>query len=174
MKWLSVLVFALAATLLQPASAVAESPRPRWEANAVCVASHVPQRWGVRAAVKRWNRVPNAPDLWLARSCPADGIHVRFGVEPGAVGGATRTYQRGPMALRQAHVTLDREQVAAFPRGLRSCLRRWLTSHELGHALGLDHHPNTHAGSVMSYQQWWRTCGRPTAFDRGELVDLYR
>ncbi len=147
-----------------------------WTAGAtVCVESHVGSPWGVRTAIRRWNRLDGGPTFVLQASCADyDGtVTVRYRSASDSYTGWTTWFWDTSGALTHADVTVNPRRIRAFASQDRSCQRSHTMTHELGHALGLRHYPHSHAGSVMSYLGWQRLCGGLAAHDRADFARLY-
>lgn len=148
-----------------------------WDQPVVEVASAVPASWGVDQAVRQWNahRVAGQPRLAVTTDATqADVVihtvsapqHWWTGMTTGSADGSTITHI--DIALNRASIHQSKYRFA----GDLDTAKAWTTSHELGHALGLDH---THVtSSVMSYQNPWRTTGgMPGTYDFRQLAVLY-
>jgi len=48
------------------------------------------------------------------------------------------------------------------------------TTHELGHGLSLADDPNTSASSLMKHNRNRTTVGSPTAYDKSEVLRIYK
>ncbi len=177
------LVVAAGAALLPAGAAHADGEHAahaeyRWDQPVVTVSSSVSSAWGVAVAVRRWNahRVPGLPRLALggpaADADVASGA-VRWprqwgtGLTSGSAVDGTITSIRidlNTASIRQSRFRYD---------GSLDAAKHWTTSHELGHALGLEHHQSV-TQSVMSYDNpWWKTDGRPSRYDFRRLDQLY-
>ena len=152
-------------------------PERTWSATTttICVESHVSKDWDVKGAVRRWNRLDGAPTFVLADRCADyDGsVVVRYKQDSTIYTGWTTWFWNDDAQIVHADVTLNPQRLKAYARGDYGCLRSWTTTHELGHTLGLRHYPRSHAGSVMSYRGWERSCGRLSAHDAADYHHLY-
>jgi hypothetical protein len=179
-KALALLVAVVSVTALHgpaPAVSAPDEPQRSWSSSVetICVASRVGPEWGVKAAVRQWNRVPGGPTFVLEADCPdhEGAVTVRYRSSADRFTGWTEWFWDGSGHLVHADITLNPQRIRAFDRADRPCMRRHTTSHELGHALGLRHYPRTNSGSVMSYLGWRQRCGRPSAHDRSDFRALY-
>ena len=158
-----------------PAQAEEEAGHVWTAGTTVCVESHVGPEWGVRAAVRQWNRLDGGPTFVLAKSCADyDGtVTVSYRSARDSYTGWTTWFWDETGALTHADVTVNPYRIKAFASQEQSCQRRHTMTHELGHALGLRHYPHSHAGSVMSYLGWQRLCGKLAAHDQADYSQLY-
>jgi hypothetical protein len=172
----SVLSLAGSATAASAAPAASEPPRT-WSSSTetVCVESHVGKAWGVRGALRQWNRLSGGPDFVLqARCADYEGtVTVRFESSSNRFTGWTDWYWDESGYLVHADVTVNPERLAKFARGDQSCMGKHTTTHEFGHVLGLRHYPHSHSGAVMSYLGWQRRCGALNGHDRSDFRELY-
>ena len=149
-----------------------------WDQRVVTVKSNVPSAWGVDAAVRRWNehRVSGQPRLVVRNHTSNPDIRVRAvhapahwwtGYTSGDADGATLT----AMTIRLNTASIDDPDLEY--QGSFRAAKYWTTSHEMGHALGLEHRHSV-TRSVMSYSNpWWKTEGRPSGYDFRQLGRLY-
>ena len=170
---LAAIVVALSG-LAVPAPAQAASAHA-WRATTVCVESHVGREWGVRSAIRTWNKSDTGPTFVLEDSCPdGDGsVTVRYLEDDNRYTGWTTWYWDEAGDIVHADVTVNPRRIQDFASQDRSCQRQHTMTHELGHALGLRHYPHSHSGSVMSYLGWERLCGGLSAHDRADYAQLY-
>ncbi len=141
----------------------------------MCVESHVGQEWGVRSAIRTWNKRDTGPTFVLEDKCP-DGngsVVVRYLEGDNRYTGWTTWYWDEAGDIVHADVTVNPRRIRDFASQDRSCQRQHTMTHELGHALGLRHYPHSHSGSVMSYLGWERLCGGLSAHDRADQAQLY-
>ncbi|MBJ7356153.1 matrixin family metalloprotease [Nocardioides sp.] len=154
-----------------------KEPLRSWSTHVetICVESHVGAEWGVKRAVRQWNRVPGGPTFVIAASCSdhEDVVTVRYRGSGDRFTGWTEWFWDDSGHLVHADITVNPQRIRAFDRRDQSCMRKHTTSHELGHALGLRHYPRTHSGAVMSYLGWRERCGRLSAHDRSDFRELY-
>ena len=149
-----------------------------WDQPVVTVNSKVADSWGVAKAVEQWNarRVSGQPLLVIRNGSTDPDIlihavraaHWWTGLTTGTAdesGTITHiTISLNLSTIGKAKYIYDGTSVAA---------REWTTSHELGHALGLEHSQSI-TRSVMSYANpWWRTDGLPSGYDFRQLALLY-
>ena len=149
-----------------------------WDQRVVTVKSTVPSAWGVNTAVRRWNerRVSGQPRLVVRNHISNPDIRIRTvhapaqwwtGLSSGSADGATLT----TMTIKLNTATIGKPELK-YDGSFRAA-KYWTTSHELGHALGLEHRQNV-TRSVMSYSNpWWQTEGRPSGYDFRQLGRLY-
>lgn len=162
-----------------PADAsAAPAGRYSWDQAVVVVTSTASSTWGVGRAVRGWNahRVLGQPRLVLRDDAVHPDVVVKAVRAPRHwwTGLATGSQMAGTLtgfeiSLNKAAITKPMYRYG----GSFAAAKRWTTSHELGHALGLEHSQHrTH--SVMSYDNaWWRTEGRPGRYDFRQLSLLY-
>ena len=155
-----------------PAHAV---PSHTWSSSTVCVESHVGPEWGVRGAIRNWNRLDGGPTFVMQDKCAdyENTVTVRYLSEDNRYTGWTKWYWDATGHMVHADVTLNPQRIAAFPGEDRSCQRKHTTTHEFGHVLGLRHYPHKHAGSVMSYLGWKDLCGSLSEHDEADYTELY-
>jgi predicted Zn-dependent protease len=182
---LVVVAFAAAATLaLLPAGAAQAADQHdhagqyRWDQRVVTVTSTVSSTWGVRSAVHGWNahRVAGQPRLVLRNYAAHPDLVIGTVNRPGQwwTGYTTGTSDDNTItsisiSLNTASITQSRYQYD----GSLDAAKQWTTSHELGHALGLEHRQSVRR-SVMSYSNpWWKTSGQPSGYDFRALNQLY-
>ena len=146
-----------------------------WSISTVCVTSEVGAEWGVRGAIRRWNRLEGGPTFVLKSSCAdyAGTVTVRYESSNSRYTGWSKWYWNDSGDLVHADVTLNPRRIKAFAPAEQSCQRKHTSTHEFGHALGLKHYPHSHSGSVMSYLGWQRLCGGLTAHDASDYDELY-
>jgi predicted Zn-dependent protease len=150
----------------------------RWDQPVVTVASTVSSAWGVAAAVREWNahRVEGQPRLVLRNSAPNPDVTIGPVSRPGQWWtGLTSGTSDGDIisSIRIDLNTASIRQSRFRYDGNLDAAKHWTTSHELGHALGLEHHQSV-TRSVMSYDNpWWKTEGRPSGYDFRQLDQLY-
>ena len=183
-RWLLVSA-AVAATVVGlaiavPTSAHAEDSHVQytWDQDVVTVRSTVPGAWGVRAAVRGWNvqRADGQPKLVVDNEVADPDVVIATVQEPGEwwTGLAEGTVEDGSLATFDISLNVARINHPEYRyEGSLQAAKYWTTSHELGHALGLEHAQDVKQ-SVMSYANpWWKTDGRPAKFDFGSLADIY-
>jgi predicted Zn-dependent protease len=174
------LVLATGLALLPASAAHADGGAApyRWDQPVVTVASTVSSTWGVAAAVRGWNahRVPGQPRLVVRNDAANPDVTIRPVRRPGQwwTGLTSGTSADGTITSIQIDLNTASIQRSRFRYdGNRLAAKRWTTSHELGHALGLEHHQSV-TRSVMSYDNpWWKTQGRPSGYDFRQLDLLY-
>lgn len=150
-----------------PQTAQAHGDHATWTKPAVCVETSADSSWGVRAAVKAWD----APvHLTVRKDCRRVGIKVAVVNRPDADWAGLAYVWDHPGHITRVRVVLNAGTMSEYGR----CHRQHVTSHELGHALGLPHYMNR-PQSVMSYDDTvWERCGEPSDFDRRTLRRAYR
>jgi len=136
-RWLGILLsllFAGVLVLAQPAAAGAQNGTLHWAANVVYVVDATNSAWPVRTAADNLAKYSSLQLLWT-RTCPvkAQCIYVKTKQLTGTTAGLT-TYAYSGTTIVAATVYLD-------TRFAKSSYRNRLTdtTHELGHAVGLNH-----------------------------------
>jgi predicted Zn-dependent protease len=184
-KALVVVAFAAAAALaLLPVTAAQADDQHdiagqyTWEQRVVTVSSTVSSTWGVRSAVHGWNahRVAGQPRLVVRNHAAHPDLVIKTVSRPGQwwTGYTTGTSDASTItsitiSLNTASISQSRYQYD----GSLDAAKQWTTSHELGHALGLEHSQSVKR-SVMSYSNpWWKTSGQPSGYDFRRLNQLY-
>jgi hypothetical protein len=167
--------FAVALGVLAVPSPAQAEPVHVWSQSTVCVESHVGSEWGVRRAIRSWNKLDGGPTFVMEESCPDynNTVTVRYRNANDRFTGWTKWYWDATGQLVHADVTVNPHRIKAFASEDRSCQRQHTTTHEFGHVLGLPHYPRSHAGSAMSYLGWKRHCGGLTAHDSADYAHLY-
>lgn len=154
----------LAATAFVPAHA--DGGVLAWPKDTVYVVDQSNTRWPVERAAENLDN--NSPlELIRVTSCPAKGaqcIYVRTKNIPGAGIGTTVYAHRG-VDLASATVYLDSSY-----QGSSYHNRLALTTHELGHAVGLSHQG---IGSIMNPYVSSRTRSTPSSADYARLNKAY-
>lgn len=172
-------VAAVVATLGTIPAAQAQSTY-EWESRPgdtrVCIDSREvnDRKWRVGRAKRQWNRALPADSVELRRNCRGPRqIRLDSAWRPthDDHGGWASAMIGGDGWISGVSVLFNRSVVRDMT-WRRGCYRRYVTAHELGHALGLPHSPHRH--SVMSGAGWYETCGKVTWRDRRAVRRLYR
>ena len=166
-RTLIIIVAALALlSLAAPAEADYDFRRYHFRAGQpICVEDHSGRHQATRIAIRRWNS--RGARLMLRRDCGTWQDHRaiivinRLYYDRSNVVGSYATLEAWESEGVAARGFIQLNRYAPRPRQA-ACVRRWVITHELGHAFGLTH---THRHSVMN--DWdWHECGRLTRNDR--------
>jgi len=159
-------LFVMAAVMIIMTSDRSDAREASWahfdSTTEVCVENHAGKAADLARAVHRWNAV--GARLRVQADCGTWAEH-RFIVRVEPYRKVSRTIGRYDTLSHwtrhqaaEGRILLNRYQ----PPGRKACMRSWVITHELGHALGLAH---TTQHSVMNYADW-KECGRLTRNDR--------
>ncbi len=160
--------------LTAPAAAD-EEKAVSWASDTVCVQTTVDKSWGVKNAVKVWNKL-DGPRFEIRKSCDSDEARVKVRIKSNKTEftGVTDWNYDGDNNLTDAVITLNPRYVrTGFKSSDERCIKLHTSAHEFGHALGLPHYPKKHSGSVMSYLGWKKSCGQLSAHDKKDFAKLY-
>lgn len=171
---------ALTAALATPTAAHASSDYThtigRWPAHVatVCAESSAPANWKVARAVRKWNRRDvGQPRLTLRNHCKVERVTVRQVYRKVTWGGMASVKRNPDWTLRHVTVQLNRWKVTTKPSH-RQRYRRYISTHEFGHVLGL-YHPPAGVNSIMAPGYRYETrAAAPTRVDWRDLARIYR
>lgn len=165
--------FILCLLPLSPAGAQA-FPEYKWVEDRVCVQKHFDSYYGVNNAIEQWNSVAAGPTFYRAAHCPYwHSVHVfKAWKATSRWAGITQPYLNGNYEIIRVIIRLNNWTGHTLPRRQLYTLRRFVATHEFGHALGLQH--NNSVGSVMCYDTDWRANnGDINWYDRRSVRQLY-
>jgi predicted Zn-dependent protease len=175
---LALLAVVLAAALIPTPVAAVPTNAVRW-GNAVahvCVERHT-DSWGILHATRIWNEVvlADSPRMTIHANCPSDipSIQVRT-VRLSSVNWVGRTSIWADNGhITKVVVTLNSGILRGYTVRQVQKIKRFVSGHEFGHALGLWHTFNS-PGSIMCYcTNAIKNAGTLSSLDRRNLVALY-
>lgn len=132
---LSIVVGLAVAVIITPIGSASAAVHGHWQGHTVYVENHAPG-WPIKAAAEDLDNY-NGLNLVVVRHCPKDAQCIRVYNKkhlPGRAIGVTRTW--GNDYIVGASVELE----TSWRRHATYRERRALACHEIGHAIGLNHH----------------------------------
>jgi predicted Zn-dependent protease len=149
-----------------------------WDQPVVTVKSTVSRSWGVARAVRQWNAyaVPGQPRLVIRNNATSPDVVIHAVHSHHWWTGLTSGSADSDGTITHITIGLNLDTIVKNKyrfHGSLDAAKDWTTGHELGHALGLEHHQDVKR-SVMSYANpWWRTQGVPSRYDFRQLALIY-